>query len=55
LSNIRRRLETLYPGQHVLRISNPADGGGEIFIQIPLSHEIAESLDAEAYQNLSSG
>jgi ligand-binding sensor domain-containing protein len=55
LSNIRRRLETLYPGEHVLSLSNPSDGGGEISIEIPLSHETAASLDAESYQNVSSG
>jgi ligand-binding sensor domain-containing protein/two-component sensor histidine kinase len=47
LRNIRRRLETLYPGKHVFDLGHPADGGGEVIIQIPLSHETAASLDAE--------
>jgi len=55
LRNIRRRLETLYPGKHVFGLSNPKEGGGEVFIQIPLSHETAASLDADAFQNVSSG
>ncbi len=51
LRNIRRRLEALYPGRQVFRVSNPEEGGGEVFIQIPLSHKAVGSPDADyAYE-----
>jgi sensor histidine kinase YesM len=43
LSNLRRRLETLYPGRYRLSLTNAPEGGCEVLVRIPFSSEpIAE-------------
>ena len=37
LTNIRRRLEMLYPGHHLLLLANREAGGCEVSIRVPLS------------------
>ncbi len=37
LTNIRRRLEMLYPGRHLFLLANRGDGGCEVSIRVPLS------------------
>ncbi len=39
LTNIRRRLEMLYPGRHFFRLANREGGGCEVSIRVPLSFD----------------
>ena len=60
LRNIQRRLEALFPGEHVFRLTNPEGGGCEVFVSIPLSFETgadprlsaAEEAAPHAYSRL---
>jgi hypothetical protein len=39
VSNLRRRLETLYPGRHRLSLTNAPEGGCEVLVRIPFTSE----------------
>ena len=47
LTNIRRRLEMLFPGRHLFRLGNGEAGGCEVTIRVPLTFGAKEDLPAE--------